>query len=172
MVASMDPKGMRSGFEIELMKQITSLTNVQVINCGGCGKVEHIVQLWDKADVSAAACSLIFLAIYRRLPKARKTCAAVALSQVTARERRMNSVVIDYGLCNLLGVYKALKHSGVTAKVIHYPSDLISAERANLPGEEAFEEGMNMTKKQLVESSRDFAKTWLPFMGICLRIQF
>lgn len=56
----MDPKGMRSGFEIELMKQITSLTNVQVINCGGCWKVEHIVQLWDKADVSAAACALIF----------------------------------------------------------------------------------------------------------------
>ncbi len=58
----------------------------------------------------------------------------------------MNSVVIDYGLCNLLGVYKALKHPGVTAKVNHYPSELISAERPNLPGEEAFEEGMNMTK--------------------------
>lgn len=84
----------------------------------------------------------------------------------------MNLVILDYGLCNLLSVYNALKHLGVDSKVTCDPIDLKNADLAILPGVGAFADGMHgLQTKGLISPIRDFVKTGKPFLGICLGAQ-
>ncbi len=85
----------------------------------------------------------------------------------------MKLVIIDYGLCNLLSVYNALKHLGIQAVVTSDPSELKNADRVILPGVGAFADGMNgLRAKGLVEPIQDFIRRDRPFLGICLGMQF
>lgn len=60
LVTSIDHEGTRHGFEIDLIKEITSHVRVPVIACGGCGAPRDIQKLLAAADVSAVACASIF----------------------------------------------------------------------------------------------------------------
>jgi imidazole glycerol-phosphate synthase subunit HisH len=85
----------------------------------------------------------------------------------------MKCVVIDYGLCNLLSVYNALKHLGVNANVSSDPQSLKQADRVILPGVGAFADGMKgLTSRGFEAPIHDFVKTGKPFLGICLGMQF
>ena len=57
LVTSMDRDGTKNGFDIELMKQITSKVNVPVIASGGVGDLDHLVDgvLLGGADAVLAA---------------------------------------------------------------------------------------------------------------------
>ncbi len=84
----------------------------------------------------------------------------------------MKSVVIDYGLCNLLSVYNALKFLGVDSVVTSDSTFIKGADIAILPGVGAFEDGMGGLKaKGLIQPIYDFIKTGKPFLGICLGMQ-
>jgi len=84
----------------------------------------------------------------------------------------MRLVIIDYGLCNLLSVYNALKFIGIDSHVSADPESLRKADIAILPGVGAFEDGMNgMRERGLIEAVYDFVKTGRPFLGICLGMQ-
>lgn len=55
LVTSMDRDGTWSGYEIEILKEITRNVNIPVIANGGAGSLEHIERVIKEAKVSAVA---------------------------------------------------------------------------------------------------------------------
>lgn len=60
LVTSMDKDGTKSGYDIELYKQLTDAVNVPVIASGGCGKVTDFAEVFDKSKVDAALAASVF----------------------------------------------------------------------------------------------------------------
>ena len=54
-VSSIDKDGMRSGFEIELIKQISNNSNIPIIAASGAGKTKDIVDVCNKTRCDAVA---------------------------------------------------------------------------------------------------------------------
>jgi glutamine amidotransferase len=82
-------------------------------------------------------------------------------------------VVVDYGICNVRSVVKALELVGATVRVSSSARDLEEAERIVLPGVGAFEHGMtNLAARGLIEPLADqVLGKGKPFLGICLGMQ-
>jgi len=55
LLTSIDQEGTRKGFDIELIKAVTSATNLPVICSGGFGKIDHAKKLIDSCQISAIA---------------------------------------------------------------------------------------------------------------------
>jgi imidazole glycerol-phosphate synthase subunit HisF len=55
LLTSMDRDGTWKGYDIELLKRITSAVNIPVIANGGAGSVQHIGEVVDECNVSAVA---------------------------------------------------------------------------------------------------------------------
>ena len=54
LLTSMDADGTKKGFDIELTKSVSNITNVPVIASGGCGELEHFYEV-SKDEVADAA---------------------------------------------------------------------------------------------------------------------
>jgi glutamine amidotransferase len=82
--------------------------------------------------------------------------------------------VIDYGAGNLRSVLHALNHLQVeNIRVVRDGHDLRGAEKIILPGVGAFGAGMQKLHEQgLVQPIRDAVFTGMPYLGICLGMQF
>lgn len=82
--------------------------------------------------------------------------------------------VIDYGAGNLRSVLHALKHLGApNVKLAAVPGDLEGADKIILPGVGAFGAGMQQLREQgLVEPLRAALAEGVPYLGICLGMQF
>ena len=52
--------GKMNGYDIELISLIQSLTNLPIISCGGAGNFMHLVEAYNKTNVSALAMASIF----------------------------------------------------------------------------------------------------------------
>ncbi len=57
---SIDRDGMRSGYDIELIKSVTASVNIPVIACGGVGSFKHFAPGIIEAGASAVAAANIF----------------------------------------------------------------------------------------------------------------
>lgn len=82
--------------------------------------------------------------------------------------------VIDYGAGNLRSVLHALNHlEAQDVKLVHTPDDLRGAAKIILPGVGAFGAGMQaLHRQQLVEPVKDALLQGIPYLGICLGMQF
>ena len=60
LLTSMDADGTKKGFDIELTKAVSNLTNVPVIASGGCGSLEHFYDVFKEADADAALAASLF----------------------------------------------------------------------------------------------------------------
>lgn len=82
--------------------------------------------------------------------------------------------VIDYGAGNLRSVVHALNHLGVEdMRVVQNARDLRGATQIILPGVGAFGAGMNQLRERgLVQPIRDAVYAGIPYLGICLGMQF
>lgn len=82
--------------------------------------------------------------------------------------------VIDYGAGNLRSVLHALTHLGADNIVlVQSPEQLVGAEKIILPGVGAFGAGMQKLHEQgLVEPIRQAVASGIPYLGICLGMQF
>jgi glutamine amidotransferase len=82
--------------------------------------------------------------------------------------------VIDYGAGNLRSVLHALNHLGAESiRVVGAPHDLRGATKIILPGVGAFGAGMLKLREQnLVQPIRDAVYAGVPYLGICLGMQF
>ena len=60
LVTSMDKDGTKDGYDIELLKKITSLVNIPVIASGGCGKLYHLYEAIVEGGASAVLAASIF----------------------------------------------------------------------------------------------------------------
>jgi glutamine amidotransferase len=82
--------------------------------------------------------------------------------------------VIDYGAGNLRSVVHALDFLGVESmRVVHSPHELRGASKIILPGVGAFGAGMQKLHEQgLVQPIKDAVRSGVPYLGICLGMQF
>ncbi len=60
LVNSIDRDGMMGGYDIENYRNISKKIDIPIIACGGAGNFNHILDLFNSSEVSAAACSSIF----------------------------------------------------------------------------------------------------------------
>ena len=56
----MDRDGTKFGYDIEFLKELTSLVTVPVIASGGAGKKEDFLDAFQKADVDACLAASLF----------------------------------------------------------------------------------------------------------------
>ncbi len=82
--------------------------------------------------------------------------------------------VIDYGAGNLRSVLHALHHLGADSlRLVRSPADLHGADKIILPGVGAFGAGMQKLHEQgLIEPIRQAVRAGVPYLGICLGMQF
>jgi imidazole glycerol-phosphate synthase subunit HisH len=82
--------------------------------------------------------------------------------------------VIDYGAGNLRSVMHALNHLGIrNVQLVQEPSQLRDATKIILPGVGAFGAGMSILRERgLVQPIRDAVAQGIPYLGICLGMQF
>ena len=57
---SIDRDGMRNGYDIELLANLSDNVNIPVIACGGVGEWQHFVEALEKTTVDAVAAANIF----------------------------------------------------------------------------------------------------------------
>jgi glutamine amidotransferase len=81
--------------------------------------------------------------------------------------------IIDYGMCNLDSVARAIEECGGTPLVTDKKNDLELATHIILPGVGAFPDAMSeIIKRSLDKSLREqVLKKKIPFLGICLGMQ-
>lgn len=80
--------------------------------------------------------------------------------------------IIDYGAGNLHSVQKAIEFVGGQAQITNNAEQILTAEKAILPGVGAFKDGMDgLRASNLVPVIQEFAKTGKPLLGICLGMQ-
>lgn len=60
LLTSIDRDGTKNGYDIELTQVIVNSVNIPVIASGGCGKPEHMVEVFKKSNVEAALAASIF----------------------------------------------------------------------------------------------------------------
>ena len=80
--------------------------------------------------------------------------------------------LLDYGMCNMLNVARALEHAGADVIVTESPKEAIAAERLVVPGVGAFSECMRAVNNLgLGDAIREFAESGRPMLGICVGMQ-
>ena len=60
LLTSMDADGTKQGFDIEMLKAVSSIVKVPLIASGGCGNIEHINEVFQKDVADAALAASIF----------------------------------------------------------------------------------------------------------------
>lgn len=80
--------------------------------------------------------------------------------------------IIDYGLCNLDSIRRAVEMCGGDPFITDDPARLNDANLLILPGVGAFGAAMsNLKAKGMDQGIRDQVKTGIPLLGICLGMQ-
>jgi len=57
---SIDADGVRGGFDLEMLNAVCAAVNIPVIASGGCGKLEHFSEVFEKTGASAALAASLF----------------------------------------------------------------------------------------------------------------
>lgn len=60
LLTSMEADGTKKGFDIELTKSVSNITNVPVIASGGCGSLEHFYEVFKDETADAALAASLF----------------------------------------------------------------------------------------------------------------
>lgn len=81
--------------------------------------------------------------------------------------------VVDYGMCNLDSVRRAVEECGGMPKVTDDPADLAAADRIILPGVGAFPDAIARIRARELdrELHEQVVELGAPFLGICLGLQ-
>jgi glutamine amidotransferase len=81
--------------------------------------------------------------------------------------------IIDYGLCNLDSMARAVEECGGIPKLTRVPQDIATADRLILPGVGAFAKAMeNLTDWGLNDAIRNaVTHAHKPLLGVCLGMQ-
>ena len=82
------------------------------------------------------------------------------------------TTLLDYGMCNMLNVARALEHAGADVHVTEDPKEAIAAERLVVPGVGAFFECMRAVNSLgHGDAILEFVKSGRPMLGICVGMQ-
>lgn len=88
-------------------------------------------------------------------------------------KRNMETVIVDYGMGNLLSVQRAFEKCGSDAVISDNPLHLREAEHIVLPGVGAFPDAMGNLRSGgwIEELNRAVIEKNIPILGICLGMQ-
>ena len=87
-------------------------------------------------------------------------------------ESDKETIIIDYGVGNLLSVQRGLEYCGAKVTLTADPEQILAAKRVVLPGVGAFGNAMEaLDRLGLVAVIRELAKRQTPLLGICLGMQ-
>jgi glutamine amidotransferase len=80
--------------------------------------------------------------------------------------------ILDYGMCNLLNVARALQHVGADVSVTEDAKVAAAANRLIVPGVGAFRDSVReVTSRGFDDVIRSFIESERPFLGICVGMQ-
>lgn len=80
--------------------------------------------------------------------------------------------LLDYGMCNMLNVARALEYAGADVHVTHDPKEAVAAERLVVPGVGAFSECIRAVNKLgHGDAILEFVESGRPMLGICVGMQ-
>ncbi len=80
--------------------------------------------------------------------------------------------IIDYGAGNLHSVQKAIEFVGGQAQITSNAAEILTAEKAILPGVGAFKDGIDgLDANNLIPVVKEFATSGKSLLGICLGMQ-
>ena len=80
--------------------------------------------------------------------------------------------VVDYGMCNLDSMRRAVEECGHAARVTDDPREVREAERIVLPGVGVFADAMaNLRERGLDQALVEQAGQGIPLLGVCLGMQ-
>lgn len=71
LLTSMDRDGTRAGFDVALTRAVAGAVRVPVVASGGCGRIEHIVDVLTEGGASAALAASLFHFGEIRIPEAK-----------------------------------------------------------------------------------------------------
>lgn len=57
---SMDADGTKEGYDLELTNEVSEAVNIPVIASGGCGKLKHFGEIFEKSSADAALAASLF----------------------------------------------------------------------------------------------------------------
>ncbi len=60
LLTSMDADGTKAGYDLELTRKVVRAVKVPVVASGGCGTIDHIVEVLTKGEADAALAASIF----------------------------------------------------------------------------------------------------------------
>lgn len=60
-INSIDNDGVMKGFDLELLENVKSNTNIPIVALGGAGNLNHLKEAFDKCKIDAVACGSLFL---------------------------------------------------------------------------------------------------------------
>ena len=60
LLTSMDTDGCKNGFDIDMLNAVCAVVNIPVIASGGCGKLEHFTEVFEKTECTAALAASLF----------------------------------------------------------------------------------------------------------------
>jgi glutamine amidotransferase len=85
----------------------------------------------------------------------------------------MNVVIIDYGMCNMDSMRRAVEECGGSARISSDPADLKTATHMILPGVGSFSVAMaNLHRRGFVRALREHVRgDHIPLLGVCLGMQ-
>jgi len=84
----------------------------------------------------------------------------------------MKVTLLDYGVNNILNVYRAFEYLEISVSITNCPSKIKEAGHLVLPGVGAFDKGMSSLQKlNLIDSLMYHSKAGKPLLGICLGMQ-
>jgi len=61
LINSIDRDGVMSGYDVELLRRVTSRVEVPVVGCGGAGSIEHLLDAIVQGGVTGAAAGSMFV---------------------------------------------------------------------------------------------------------------
>jgi cyclase len=79
LLTSMDRDGTKDGFDLPLTRAVAEAVSVPVVASGGCGRVAHMAEVFEKTGASAALAASIFHFGEVRLPEARAELRAAGI---------------------------------------------------------------------------------------------
>ena len=60
LLTSMDADGTKTGFDLDMTREVTAVVGIPVIASGGCGSLEHFAQVFETTGCDAALAASLF----------------------------------------------------------------------------------------------------------------